>query len=167
MIDQEVIRSFSSLSLKWWWKCWGKIYEIESQLKLGQYTLLTCWPFSNVGLSNVEGAPFHVPHIYFHLHWLLDKLHEVWSQEVTWNDKLWPCLNCFIKWIGIWDVDQTLRPCSNSSNSTHEQKLWWVRVELMLGKCLNWLTTQILGFNEVLLWPRWNYDFGTRYEVEP
>ena len=29
------------------------------------------------------------------------------------------------------DVDQTLQPCSNNSNSTHEQKSWG----FMLSKC--------------------------------
>ena len=53
---QVMIESSSLNFLKWWWKCWGQIYEIESQLEHVQYTLLTCWPFSNVGLSSVQCA---------------------------------------------------------------------------------------------------------------
>ena len=59
MIYQKVIRSFSSLSLKWWWSCWDQLSENESQLKLEEHILaymLTLFP--NVCLSNVEGAPF-------------------------------------------------------------------------------------------------------------
>ena len=69
--------------------------------------------------------------------------------------------------MGIWDVNQTLLPCPNDSNWTLQQQSWKVRVELMSRKCLNWSTTLIPGFIVMLLWPRWNNDFGTSGAVWP
>ena len=85
----EILRNVAYVSIKCF-KC--KCLYMNAWWSCSCYARLTPrvlhWPFSNVGLSNVEGAPFHVPRIYFHLYWLLGKFHEVWRQQVTWNDKL-------------------------------------------------------------------------------
>ena len=39
----------------------------------------------------------------------------------------------------------------------------WTNVK----KILQWIKKDNLNFIVMLLWPRWNYDFGTRYEVWP
>jgi len=101
-------------------------------------------PFSDIYLTNVEGAPFHVPHINFHPHWWLEKFREVWNQEVTWNEKLCPCLNCFTKWMRTCNVDQTLPYYLSNSNWTLPQKLWKVHVAA-LTKVKEWFLFKIQG----------------------
>ena len=56
-----VIRRFSSLSQKWWWWCWGQFIGMSPTWTFGNKHITLVFngkPFSNVYLSNVEGASF-------------------------------------------------------------------------------------------------------------
>ena len=77
-----------------------KSTSVSSNLNSGNTPLLAYWPFLDIYLSNVEGAYFMCL-INFHPHEWLEKFHEVWNQEVTWNDKLKSFLDCFIKWMEL------------------------------------------------------------------
>jgi hypothetical protein len=106
---------------------------------------------------------FHMSHI----HLYLEKFHEVWNKKVTWNDKSYSCLDCTIKWMRTWDVNQTLQSYPNDSRWTLQQKSRRVHVEQMLRECLNWPKTLVLSFIMMLLWPKWNCRLYSRYEVWP
>jgi hypothetical protein len=95
---------------------------------------------------------FHVSHIHLYLYWSLEKFHEVWNQKVTWNDKSYSCLDWTIKWMRIWDVNQTLQPFPNNSRWTLQQKSRRVHVEQMSRECLNWPKTIVLSFIVMLHW---------------
>jgi hypothetical protein len=82
--------------------------------------------------------PFHVSHICPNLCWSLEMFGEVWNQEVTWNDKLYPCWNDSIKEMESWVTNQTLQTCSYDTRWIIQQKSWRVHVELMSRKCFNW-----------------------------
>ena len=51
---------------------------------------------------------FHVSHINIHLYWSMEKFHEVWNQEVTWNDKLYLC---WITLLSEWNYRSSTKPC--------------------------------------------------------
>ena len=97
-----------------------KSTSVSSNVNLGNTPLLAYWPFFDIHLSNVEGASFMCLTSIFHPHGWLEKFREVWNREVTWNDKLCPGLNCFIRWMRTCDDKQTLQTCSNNSMYTHE-----------------------------------------------
>ena len=46
--------------------------------------------------------------INIHLYWSMEKFHEVWNQEVTWNDKLYLC---WIALLSEWNYGSTTKPC--------------------------------------------------------
>jgi len=118
-------------------------------------------------LSSVKHGSFMsitLTSIYLH-HWKSfmkfgsKKSHEMISYNLFW-----------IASLSEWEYGmstQTLQPCSNSSNSTHEQKSWKVRVERMSRKCLNRSKTLIPRFIMIPLWPRLNNCLETSYEVWP
>ena len=152
MIDQEVIRSFSSLSLKWWW-CWGQIYKNEPNLNLDNTPLLTCWPFSNVCLSGVKHGSFMsitLTSIYLH-HWKsfmkfgAKKSHEMISYNLSW-----------IVSPSEWEHGMSTKPCYLAQmtlielyNKSQEGSCW-ANVKKMPQSVEN----SNLGFIRMLLWPK-------------
>ena len=69
-----------------------------------------------------------------------------WNQEVTWNDKLYPCWNGSIKKIESWVMNQTFQTCSCDSRWIIQQKSWRVHVELMSRKCFKTLFGALSGY---------------------
>ena len=65
------------------------IYKSELQLKLGQHTWLAYWPFSDIYLSNVEGASFMCLTYQFPPTWMIVKVS--WSLESRSHMK-WPIM---------------------------------------------------------------------------
>jgi hypothetical protein len=154
----------------------GKVKSMETSpnLNLDIAPLLAYRPLFKIYAWVVWLGYLHVSHINTHLYWTLKKFHAVWNQKVTWNDKLYPCwndftkcLNCTIKWMRTWDVNQTLPTCSNNSNWTLQQKLWRVHVEQRWRKYLKIMETQDSIAKRALRWPRNKVDFWTRYEGWP
>ena len=121
-----------------------KPIETSPNLNLDIAPLLAYRPLFKIYAWVVWLGYLHVSHINTHLYWTLKKFHDVWNQKVTWNDKLYPCwndftkcLNCTIKWMRTWDVNQTLQPCQNDSRWTLQQKSWKVHVGQMPRKRSN------------------------------
>jgi hypothetical protein len=65
----------------------------------------------------------HVSHLGTYLYWSLKKFHEVWNQKVTWNDKLYACLdyNGNMPYI---QCELMLMQHTNATGATHLEHLW-------------------------------------------
>ena len=146
-----MIESSSLKFLKWWWRCWGQIYKNDSQLELGQYNLLTCWPFSNVGLSSVQHAPFvsmtlvsgHLDHWKSFMKFGAKKSHEMISYNLSW-----------IASLGEWEYGMSTKPCYLAQmtlielyNKSHESSCW-ANVKKML---LSVGIAKIILFHDMVL----------------
>ena len=130
-ICQAMIIISSSWSWKWWWKYWGQIYEIESQLNWYNRPLLTYWPFSNVYLSNVEGASFmclisistHTDNWKSFMKFGIKKSHEMTSYNLDW-----------IALLSEWKHGMSTKPC-NLAQTVLVQLMNKSYERFMLSKC--------------------------------
>ena len=107
MIDQEIIRSFSSWSLKWWWKCWDQIYEIESRLNWDNTPFLTCGPLLILCMSNVK-------HAYFMYITSTCIYSELQKSFMKFGIKSHETISYNLDWIALlskWEYEMSTKPC--------------------------------------------------------
>jgi hypothetical protein len=92
---------------------------------------------------------------------------EVWTKYS--HEKINPMLawNCSFEQMQILKFNQALPSCSNNSIWTLQKKLLRVHAKKMSRKYSDCLKNIIWSFITILLWPKWNFDLYSRYEVLP
>ena len=92
-----------------------KPMEMSPNLNLDIAPLLAYRPFFKIYAWVVWLGYLHVSHINTHLYWALEKFYEVWNKKsyemisyILVGMIFTKCLNCTIKWMRTWNVNQTL-----------------------------------------------------------
>jgi hypothetical protein len=99
----------------------------------------------------------HVSHLGTYLYWSLENFHEVWNQKVTWNDKLYACLdynwNMHLKQGNMWTSVYATYKC-NMCNT------YWTHVEQPSETCVACILKQT---HETWWWN--NYSISLEFYV--